>query len=266
VARTRRLRGLLDYRAVLFDLDGVLTRTAQLHAAAWTRMFDELLRRMPPGTGAYLRPFDADQDYRHYLDGRRRYDGVSAFLASRGIKLPYGVPQDGPKVETVCGLGNRKEKYFHEALRRQGVEVYDDAVALARAAHTGGLKLAVVSASESCGEILDATGLRQYFDAVVTGVDARERHLAGKPAPDTYLAAARQLGVPPVAGVILEDAVAGIRAGIAGRFGLVVGVDRRGDPDALSRAGAHLVVKDLRSLLSRPGAGPIPDRDPSPGG
>lgn len=243
-------RGLFDYGAVLFDLDGVLTRTARLHAAAWARMFDEFLRQMPEGTGADLRPFAADEDYRRHLDGRRRYDGVSAFLASRGIELPYGSPEDGPEVESVCGLGNRKERYFREALQRREIEVYDDGVILARAARAGGLKLAVVSASESCGEILDAAGLRQDFDAVVTGVDARVRHLAGKPAPDTYLAAARRLAVPPVAGVIIEDAIAGVQAGVSGGFGLVVGVDRRGDADALARAGAGLVVQDLRTLLS----------------
>lgn len=245
-------RGLFDYRAVLFDLDGVLTRTARLHAAAWARMFDDFLRRLPERTGTDLRPFDAGEDYRRHLDGRPRYDGVSAFLGSRGIELPYGSPEDGPDVESVCGLGNRKKRYFREALRRRGVEVYEDAVVLVRAARAGGLKLAVVSASESCDEILDAAGLRYDFDAVVTGVDARVRHLAGKPAPDTYLAAARELGVPPVAGVVVEDAMAGVQAGVSGGFGLVVGIDRRGDADALARAGADLVLQDLRTLLSPP--------------
>ncbi len=240
---------LSGYRALLFDLDGVLTRTARVHAAAWARLFDEFLGQAPPDIGADLRPFDPETDYVRYVDGRRRYDGVAAFLASRSIALPYGSPDDPPDSRTICGLGNRKNEYFHRALQRHGVEVYDDAVDVARAGRTRGVGLAVVSASESCLAILDAAGLRNNFDTVVTGIDARQRDLRGKPAPDTYLEAARRLGVRPAESVVLEDAVAGVKAGIAGGFGLVVGVDRRGDPSTLRRAGAHVVVADLRTLI-----------------
>lgn len=240
---------LAAYDALLFDLDGVITRTATVHAAAWKGLFDDFLERWGREHGQRLDPFDIATDYVRYVDGRRRYDGVDTFLRSRGIHLPYGDPSDSADALTVCGLGNRKNRYFVEQLARRGVEVFDDAVELIRVMRGAGKRIAVVSASENCASILQRAGLLDLFDARVTGVEAAAQRLAGKPAPDTFLRAAELLRVPPERAVVFEDAVSGVQAGRAGGFGLVVGVDRGGHGAALAEAGADLVSDDLAQFL-----------------
>jgi beta-phosphoglucomutase family hydrolase len=240
---------LSDFDALLFDLDGVVTRTATIHAAAWMQLFDEFLERRTRDRGIAYAPFEIPSDYVRHVDGRRRYDGVDAFLRSRGIELPWGSPSDPAGEGTVCALGNAKNRHFEQQLGRHPVEVFDDAVALIRAARAAGAATAIVSASENCCAILDRAGLRALFDVAVTGIEAAELGLAGKPAPDTFLKAAELLDVPPPRAVVFEDAIAGVQAGRAGGFGLVVGVDRGGAAAALRDAGAHVVCADLTQLL-----------------
>ena len=231
------------FDAVLFDLDGVVTRTADVHAAAWKTLFDEVLRRRAGGD-AFV-PFDASDDYRRYVDGKPRYDGVRSFLASRGIELPYGRPTDEPGAETVCGLGNRKNGVFLERLRQGEIPVFESTVRLIRQLKRGGVKVAVVSSSENCSAILEAAGLSDLFEVQVDGVVAQELGLPGKPDPTMFLEAARQLGVQASQAVVVEDAVVGVEAGRRGGFGLVVGVDRTGDAETLREHGADVVVDDL---------------------
>jgi beta-phosphoglucomutase family hydrolase len=237
------------FDAVLFDLDGVLTATAKLHAACWKKMFDEYLLRRAETTGETFQPFEIATDYRQYVDGKLRYDGVRAFLESRGIDLPWGSPEDPPDRATICGLGNRKNELIQVLLASGGVEVFESSVALVRQLRGAGIKTAVVSASKNCEAILEAAGIAARFDARVDGVVAARLHLSGKPAPDTFLEAAQQLGVEPERAVVVEDAVSGVQAGRAGGFGLVIGVDRKGDPEALRNNGADIVVTDLGDLL-----------------
>ena len=240
---------LTGFRALLFDLDGVITRTAAVHAAAWKVLFDEFLQAWASTHGEAFVPFTIEVDYVRYVDGRRRYDGVDTFLRSRGIELPWGAPTDGDDAMTVCGLGNRKDRYFLTALDREGVEVFEDAVALLDAAGEAGVPMAVVSASENADEVLRRVGLIDRFAVRVTGREATMWSLAGKPAPDTFLKAAELLQVPAPEAVVLEDAISGVMAGRAGGFGLVVGVDRGGAADALAANGADVVVSDLRRLV-----------------
>ena len=237
------------YEAVLFDLDGVLTATARLHAAAWTRLFDDYLAWR---AAARREPFQrfAPRDYLRFVDGRPRYDGVRAFLASRGITLPDGAADDPPGRETVCGLGNRKQAFFRETLASQGVDAIPGTVAVVRHLQRHGVRRAVVSSSRNCAAILDAAGLAGLFELQVDGVVAGRLGLAGKPAPDTFLHAARALEVAPSRAVVVEDAIAGVAAGRAGGFALVVGIDRGGSPGDLARAGADLVVTDLADTLT----------------
>ncbi|MHB1583650.1 MAG: beta-phosphoglucomutase family hydrolase [Acidimicrobiales bacterium] len=235
--------------ACLFDLDGVLTKTAEVHAAAWKETFDAFLRRRAAADGTPFVPFDAVADYDEHVDGRPRLDGTRAFLASRGIELPEGRPDDRPGVDTVHGLSNEKNHRLLERLHRDGVAVYPGSVAFLRAVRHQGLATAVVSSSANTLEVLTAAGLGDLFDQRVDGVTAADEHLAGKPAPDTYLAAARRLEVPADAAAVFEDALAGVEAGRAGRFGLVVGVDRVGQAAALTAHGADVVVADLSELL-----------------
>lgn len=237
------------YDAVLFDLDGVITRTVSLHVAAWKRLFDEFLADRAAALGGTFEPFDPDRDYRLHVDGRPRYDGVAAFLGSRAIHLAQGTPEDPADLETICGLGNRKNAYFAEELASRGVETFADTVELIDVLRAAGKGLAVVSASENCTALLDRAGLLDRFDVRVTGVEARRWALAGKPGPDTYLRAAELLGVVPSRAVVVEDAISGVQAGRAGGFGLVVGVDRHGDPQALADGGADVVLDDLTDLL-----------------
>ncbi|PFG39218.1 HAD superfamily hydrolase (TIGR01509 family)/beta-phosphoglucomutase family hydrolase [Georgenia soli] len=242
--------GLPDgVRACLFDLDGVLTDTARVHAAAWARTFDEYLAARAARTGTSFVPFDAQADYAAHVDGKRRADGVRDFLTSRGIHLPEGEPGDAPDAETVNGVGNRKNTLVQQLVRDDGVEVYPASRRYVDAARAAGLALAVVSSSANTATVLQVTGLADRFDVVVDGVVARERSLPGKPAPDTFLVAAEELGVPPGAAAVFEDAIAGVEAGRAGDFGYVVGVDRLGQADALRAAGADVVVTDLEELL-----------------
>ena len=244
------LRPISDrFDAVLFDLDGVLTATAKLHATCWKKMFDEYLAQRAAALNELFQPFDIATDYKQYVDGKLRYDGVRAFLESRDIHLPWGDPEDPPDRATICGLGNRKNELIQELLASGAVEVFESSADLVRQLRGAGLKTAVVSASKNCEAILQAAGIADLFDARVDGVVAARLHLSGKPAPDTFLEAARQLGVEPERSVVVEDAVSGVQAGRAGGFGLVIGVDRKGDPEALRNNGADIVVGDLGELL-----------------
>lgn len=236
-------------RACLFDLDGVLTRTASLHAAAWKEMFDAFLRTRAELAGSAFEPFDLIRDYDEYVDGKLRYDGVRSFLASRGIELPEGEAGDSSDVDTVIGLGDRKNALVLSLIRSRGVEPYPGSVLYVRRARAAGLHRGVVSASKNCRDILVSAGMDDLFEEVIDGVVAEREHLRGKPSPDTFLAGAEALGVRPAEAAIFEDALAGVAAGRAGRFGFVVGVNRSDQAEALLGKGAHVVVSDLAELL-----------------
>ena len=238
------------YDAVLLDLDGVITDTASIHAACWKQMFDEYLQNRATQRGEAFHPFDIATDYRLYVDGKPRYDGVRDFLTSRGIRLPQGSPDDPPQAETVDGLGNRKNDLVNKIIEEKGVEPYEGSVELIRQLRDRGFKIAVVTSSQNCTAVLKAAKLDGSFDAQVDGNVIHVQHLAGKPAPDTYLMAAKLLGVQPSRAVVIEDALSGVEAGSAGRFGLVIGVARKGNADELRHHGAHLVVNDLGELVS----------------
>jgi beta-phosphoglucomutase family hydrolase len=238
-------------KACLFDLDGVLTQTAKVHARAWKQMFDEFLREWSERTGEPFQEFDRPTDYDEYVDGKPRLDGVKSFLESRGIHLPMGSPSDPPEADTIHALGTRKNKLVLELIREQGVEPYEGSVRFAEAARDQGLRRAVVSSSTNCRDVLVAAGIEHLFEERIDGTVAEREGLAGKPAPDTFLAGARALGVEPAEGVVFEDAQAGVEAGRAGNFGWVVGVDRTGQREALERRGADIVVDDLAELLER---------------
>ncbi|MEU6606419.1 beta-phosphoglucomutase family hydrolase [Streptomyces shenzhenensis] len=242
-----RKLGLPDVvRACLFDMDGVLTKTAEVHDKAWKETFDEFLRRRE---GPGFRPFDAVADYDEYVDGRPRADGVRAFLASRGIELPEGDDDSPPELDTVHGLGNRKNALLLEKIRTEGVEAYPGSVRYVEAVRAAGLSTAVVSSSANAHDVLTSAGIQALFDVRIDGVVAAERRLPGKPHPDTFLEAAHDLGVEPGAAAVFEDALAGMDAGRSGHFGYVVGVDRVGQADALREHGADIVVGDLVELL-----------------
>ena len=230
-------------------MDGVLTRTAGLHAAAWKQMFDEFLSRWSDEHGTRFVPFDEVSDYDNFVDGRPRLDGTREFLRSRGIELPEGTPDDPPGAETVYGLSNRKNELVLALIAKQGVEVYPGSLRFLKEVRTRSLATAVVSSSANTVEVLRAAGLDGMFDVRIDGIVAEKEHLKGKPAPDTYLAAAKGLGVEPQAAAVFEDALAGVEAGHAGGFGLVVGVDRVGQGDALAAHGADVVVTDLAELI-----------------
>ena len=233
----------------LFDLDGVLTKTAKVHAAAWKELFDAYLAERAARMGARPVPFDPVDDYDTYVDGKPRYEGVQSFLDSRGIDLPRGDPGDPPEAQTVDGLGNRKNEIVLRLIRERGVEAYEGSVRYVRAAKAAGLGRAVVSSSTNCRDVLVAAGIEDLFEIRIDGVVAEREHLRGKPAPDTFLAGARKLGAEPAAAAVFEDALAGVAAGRAGHFGLVVGVDRAGPAGALRQHGADVVVSDLGELL-----------------
>lgn len=235
--------------ACLFDLDGVLTQTAKVHSAAWKEMFDAFLLERSRQTGEPFRPFEIATDYATYVDGKLRQDGVRSFLASRGITLPDGEAGDPPTAQTVYGLGTRKNELVLDIIRTVGVDVYEGSIRFVEIVRDRGFRRAVVSASRNCQEVLAAAGIEHLFEVRVDGVVAGERGLPGKPEPDTFLAAAAELGVDPARCVVFEDAVAGVAAGRAGAFGWVVGVDREGQADALRQAGADIVVGDLSELL-----------------
>ena len=239
-----------QYDAVLLDLDGVITDTAGVHAACWKQMFDEYLQKRATERGESFRPFDIDTEYRLYVDGKPRYDGVRDFLTSRGIRLPEGSPNDPPQAETVAGLGNRKNDLVNKVIEDKGVEPYQGSVELIHQLRHQGFKIAVVTSSQNCTAVLKAAKLDHCFEVQVDGNVIHAEHLAGKPAPDTYLRAARLLGVEPARAVVVEDALSGVEAGSNGKFGLVIGVARKGNADELRRHGAHLVVNDLGELVS----------------
>ncbi len=242
--------GLPDEVSVcLFDLDGVLTKTAKVHAAAWKEMFDAYLSERAKREGETFVPFDEVSDYDRYVDGKPRYEGVQSFLGSRGIDLPRGTPEDSPEEETVDGLGNRKNEIVLRLIREQGVEPYEGSVAYVKAARDAGLRRAVVSSSTNCRDVLRAAGIEDLFEVRIDGVTAEREHLRGKPAPDTFLAGARAFGSPPAHAAVFEDALAGVEAGRAGEFGYVVGVDRVGQAEELRRHGASVVVTDLSELM-----------------
>ncbi|AWS40113.1 beta-phosphoglucomutase family hydrolase [Streptosporangium sp. 'caverna'] len=242
--------GLSDgVRGCLFDMDGVLTRTATVHAAAWKSAFDEFLRRWTDRTGEPFVPFDAVADYDRYVDGKKRLDGTRSFLSARGITLPEGSPDDPPDALTVYGVSNRKNALVQAIMDRDGVEVFPGSVRYVQAVRDAGLRSAVVSSSANTARVLDAAGIAELFETRIDGEVARRRHLAGKPAPDMYLAGAEALGLRPSEAAVFEDALAGVAAGRAGKFAVVVGVDRTGQADALREHGADIVVTDLAELL-----------------
>jgi beta-phosphoglucomutase family hydrolase len=240
-----------EIKACLFDLDGVLTQTAKVHAAAWKQTFDEYLRQRAAKTGEQFKEFDAHDDYDEYVDGLPRYDGVRNFLKSRGIELPEGSPDDPPTAETICGIGNRKNELVLKLIREDGVEAYPGSVRYVKAARDAGLRRAVVSSSANCKDVLIAAGIEDLFEARIDGNVADEQHLKGKPAPDTFLAGAKALGMTAAESTVFEDALAGVQAGRDGHFGYVVGVDRVGQADALREHGADVVVEDLAELLDQ---------------
>lgn len=242
--------GLPDkVHACLFDLDGVLTDTASVHTKAWTAMFDAYLRTRAERTGESFVAFDPVADYQKYVDGKPREDGVRSFLASRGIELPEGDPDDGPDAETVSGLGNRKNAAFLRTLHDDGVTVFDGSRRYLEAVAAAGLGIAVVSSSANTREVLEVTGLDKFVQQRVDGITLRDEHIAGKPAPDSYLRGAQLLKVAPGEAAVFEDALSGVQAGRSGGFGFVVGVDRVGHAEALRRSGADVVVTDLAGLL-----------------
>ena len=245
--------GLPDgIRGCLFDLDGVITKTATVHDAAWQEMFDSYLRERSQQSGEPFVPFDPVADYEKFVDGKPRADGARSFLQSRGIELPEGDPGDPPDAPTVHGLSNRKNEILLRRIREDGVAAYPGSVRYVRAVRDAGLRRAVVTSSANCRDVLAAAGLEDMFETHIDGLTVEREHLRGKPAPDSYLAGARALGLEPGMAAVFEDALAGVEAGRAGRFGFVVGVDRLGQADALAEHGADVVVSDLAELLDRP--------------
>lgn len=238
-----------QYDAVLFDLDGVITNTANLHATCWKQMFDEYLQKRASERREAFRPFDLAADYQLYVDGKPRFDGVRDFLRSRGIQLPEGNPDDPGRVETVHGLGNRKDHMVNRVITEVGVEAYAGTVQFIHQVRRDGFKIAVVTSSQHCDAVLRAAKLDKFFEVRVDGNVIENQRLAGKPAPDTFLAAATLLGVDPRRAVVIEDALSGVEAGSNGKFGLVIGVARKGNAEELKRHGAHLVVEDLGELV-----------------
>jgi beta-phosphoglucomutase family hydrolase len=237
------------FDAVLFDMDGVLTATAKVHAASWKKMFDGFLKKRAAETGQPCKPFDIKTDYKLYVDGKLRDEGVSSFLESRDIKLPFGEAGDPPDRQTVIGLGNRKNELVNKIIETDGVDIYEGSIALVRLLRQEGIKTAVVSASKNCETVLNVTGITDLFDVMVDGNVAARLGLPGKPAPDTFLQAAKMLDTEPQRAVVVEDAISGVQAGRAGNFGLVIGVDRHGEPDSLKNNGADIVVDDLDKFL-----------------
>ena len=238
-----------EYDAVLFDLDGVVTDTANVHARCWKQMFDEYLQKRARQRGEAFRPFDLAADYRLYVDGKPRFDGVRDFLTSRGIQLPEGSPDDSAEAETVCGLGNRKNELVNEVIEDTGVKPYEGSIQFIHHLSRHGFKIGVVTSSQNCATVLKAAKLDAFFEVQVDGNMIQTEQLAGKPAPDTFLIAAKLLGVEPARAVVIEDAISGVQAGSNGNFGLVVGVARKGNAEELKQHGAHLVISDLGELV-----------------
>lgn len=247
------------FDAVIFDLDGVVTQTARVHSEAWKRLFDEFLRERAARDGGPFRPFDLVDDYLPYVDGKPRYDGVASFLASRGIELEWGAPDDDGAAPTVCGLGNRKNALLRDAIEAHGVDAYASTLDLIRALRARGVRTAIISSSENCMAMLASVGATGLFDAAVDGVESARIGIRGKPAPDIFLEAARRLGVEPARAVVVEDAISGVQAARAGGFGCVIGVNRSGDPARLAQGGADVVVADLAEVgVALPDARELP--------
>ena len=248
-------------KAVVFDMDGVITDTARTHAHAWKKLFDEYLQERSQRLDEEHDTFDIQTDYYRYVDGKPRYDGVQSFLDSRGISLPYGTPEDEAGTETVCGLGNRKNEYFRESLRTVAPEAYPSSVEFVRKLKEAGFATAIISASRNCRDVLQAAGVDTLFDTRVDGIDSAELGLKGKPAPDIFLEAAKRLITRPHQSVVIEDALAGVEAGCRGKFRMVIGVDRVGQADEFRKRGASTVVADLSELeVGR--KRPAPDTQP----
>jgi beta-phosphoglucomutase family hydrolase len=238
-----------QYDAVLFDMDGVITDTATLHATCWKQMFDEYLQKRARQKGEAFLPFDIDTDYRLFVDGKPRFDGVRDFLRSRGIELPEGTAEDPAEVETVFGLGNRKDGLVNDAIAKVGAKPYDGSVRFIHQLRRDGFEIAVVTSSQNCAVVLKAAKLDELFRIRVDGNVIHAQQLPGKPAPDTFLLAARLLGAEPPRTIVIEDAISGVQAGSNGHFGLVIGIARKGNAEELKRHGAHLVVNDLDELV-----------------
>ncbi|MFT4212310.1 MAG: beta-phosphoglucomutase family hydrolase [Microbacterium sp.] len=237
------LPDLTTYDAVLFDLDGVLTPTAEVHMHAWRTMFEQLFAEWD------IEPPYTDADYFEHLDGKKRYDGVASLLRSRDVEVPWGSPDDDPVASTVCGIGNRKNEVFAAVLRAEGIVPYPGSLRLIDRLQEAGVPIAVVSSSKNAEEVLDAAGIRDRFDVVMDGVIAERDHLASKPAPDVFVEGARMLGVDPARSAAVEDAISGVRSAASGGFALVVGVDRGVGAEALTAAGADVVVDDLAAFV-----------------
>jgi beta-phosphoglucomutase family hydrolase len=240
---------LTRFQAALFDLDGVLTKTAVVHAHAWRQLFDAYLKTYAGRTGSAVEPFDIEHDYHTFVDGKPRYEGVKSFLESRGLELPWGSQDDGPDKDTIYGLGNKKDRYFEAQMREQGVMVYESTVCFLKSVRRRGMQTAVVSSSKHCKEVLEMAGLTALFETRVDGVELQRLQLRGKPAPDTFLEAARRLGVAPSKALVIEDAQVGVEAARAGGFGLVIALDRQRQADVLRQSGADIVVGDLTELF-----------------
>jgi len=234
-----------DFDAAIFDMDGVITRTAAVHSLAWKRMFDEYLAVRAASHHEPFTEFTHTYDYRTYVDGRPRYHGVAAFLKSRGIELPYGSPEDSPERETICGLGNRKNGHFHRIIESEGVGLYDSTIALIQELQQRGIRIGLATSSKNSVAILDKTHIAHLFSTAVDGVVSEKLGLKGKPEPDIFVTAARSLGVPCARAIVVEDAVSGVQAGARGGFGLVIGVARENNGAELRASGADLVVRDL---------------------
>jgi len=239
---------LTDIKAFIFDMDGVITDTATTHAASWKKMFDEYLKKVASRSHTEFTPFEIDRDYYVYIDGKPRYDGVLSFLNSRGIELPYGDPEDRINRETICGLGNRKDKYYHQYLKSKGANSYKSSAQFIVNLRSHGVRTAIISASRNAALVLKAANVLGLFDVKVDGVDSAKLNLRGKPHPDIFLEAARRLSVIPEHSIVVEDALAGVEAGRRGNFKLVIGIDRAEHAERLKSHGADIVVSDLSQL------------------
>jgi beta-phosphoglucomutase family hydrolase len=238
----------LSFEAVIFDMDGVITKTALTHAAAWKKMFDEYLQKREKTLGEQFKEFTHENDYLPFVDGKPRYKGVASFLESRGIDLPSGNVDDSPEMETVCGLGNRKNIAFNQVLENEGAEVYPSTEELIHELKKAGIKLGVASSSKNCKPVLERVNLLHIFDARVDGVVSAELGLEGKPEPDIFTTACDMVNKTYSKSIVVEDAVSGVQAGVKGKFGLTIGVARENNVNELKEAGAHIVVEDLEEI------------------
>ncbi len=239
---------LKRFKGVILDLDGVITGTARVHGLAWESMFNDYLKMVAERDNTPFVPFDREKDYLEYVDGKPRMDGVKSFLESRGIQLPFGDFDDPPDIETICGLGNRKNKDFQKVLRKEGPDVFDSTMAFIKECKKRGIKIGVASSSQNCKLILELANIEKYFEARVGGVISRELNLNGKPEPDIFITAAKWMGLKPGECVVVEDAISGVQAGRNGNFGLTLGIAREIEGEALIKNGADIVVRDMAEI------------------